>query len=104
MVTADQKVETPSAKQRQDRVRADTPGGWRKRIGKPTRDGVAASTISWRCLALGVSWRLGVFALLLPGLHAMILTPGDEVTSRQQPTPNEPYFIFWLFGDRRSDQ
>jgi hypothetical protein len=98
------------AKQRQDRVRADTPGGWRKRIGKPTRNGVAASAISWRFLApwrflaLGVSWRLGVFALLLPGLHAMILTPGDEATSRQQLTPNEPYFIFWLFGDRRSDQ
>jgi hypothetical protein len=37
--------------------------------------------------SLGVSWRLGVFALLPPRSHRTILAPGDRATLRHQPTP-----------------
>jgi hypothetical protein len=59
----DKKLKRQGAKKRQDRVRADTSGrGQNGSAGQRRRNGVAASTISWRFLALGISWRLGVFA------------------------------------------
>jgi hypothetical protein len=50
--------------------------------------------------SLGVAWRLGVFAVLLPPSHATILTPGGEATPRQQSTSDEPSHLHFHCAQR----